>query len=99
MLWLDWNKLGISRIWREKYIEFLKMSEISLRYTYKFCEFEPRSHFKTFRGHPHGPNKTNPARRWRTGSDIPLKDAHSYLSYVSIARAFFNLLGSLSSPT
>jgi hypothetical protein len=38
---------------------------------------------------PHRPNKTNPARRWRTGSDIPLKDAYSYLSYVSIARAFF----------
>jgi hypothetical protein len=29
MLWLDWNYLGISRDWREKYIEFLKLREIA----------------------------------------------------------------------
>jgi hypothetical protein len=42
MLWLDWNKIGISRAWCEKYIEFLEPREITLLYTLKCREFRTK---------------------------------------------------------
>jgi hypothetical protein len=93
MLCVDWNYLDVSRIWREKYIEFLKLREIAPIYTFKLREFPDQIlASQDFSRTPQRPNKTNPARRWRTGSDIPLKDAYSYLSYVSIARVFSTFL-------
>jgi hypothetical protein len=42
MLCLDWNYLGISRIWREKYIEFLKLRDLTPHYTSKLRKFQTK---------------------------------------------------------
>jgi hypothetical protein len=49
---VDWNYLGVSKIWREKYIEFLKLREAATHYTFKLREFRTKFwRLKTFRGH------------------------------------------------
>jgi hypothetical protein len=58
MLSVDWNYVGISRIWREKYIEFLKLRENAPRYTYKFHESHRIARIKQTRRADGGPGRT-----------------------------------------